>query len=156
MTDDSFAGHRMACAVCAAILDERIDPRTGEHEYIHSASVAHVGGDDHIPVPVTLDSVRVSEACDFCFVQEPERWIDADSFEWPDLPDHWSIGGWAACTACAELIDAGAWKRLVARAANSFDRRHNSGEMDLDERVMLWHTYQELGKHMIGKSLRIR
>jgi hypothetical protein len=60
--------------------------------------------------------------CDFC--DDPAEWCyDAEDVT-IDLTDspllHQSVGGWAACTPCADLIDAEAHDDLVTRSYASW------------------------------------
>ena len=37
---------------------------------------------------------------------------------------HESVGGWAACRSCSELIEAGRWAELTDRAFTNFLKQH--------------------------------
>jgi len=66
------------------------------------------------------------EVCDFCtqavlckaYACHPFVYLKGTPME------HWSSGHWAACEACALLIDAGKWGALAERAARAFVREH--------------------------------
>lgn len=69
--------------------------------------------------------------CDFCVDDEPLWFYPADDFrlivavDAADDPlkvkaEHWSRGGWAACIACAYLIDRDDWKGLAVRAVTRY------------------------------------
>lgn len=59
--------------------------------------------------------------CDFCSQPNPERVFMCPDFtmdQSPGWPEYRSKGAWIACTPCGELIDKGAWDRLLLRAVD--------------------------------------
>jgi hypothetical protein len=103
------------CAVCGRVLDHRDDVG-----FVHTVGDA---GADHDPIPVPVDqALVVAGRCDFCYADYPEWVIPAREFE--ALPGHMSSGDWAACEACARLIESNQWSALQRRAAQSWLQRH--------------------------------
>lgn len=83
------------------------------------------------------------EVCDFCWNPSPVTAYQCPDFMWAKqspLPQV-SEGAWAACAACADLIDREDWHSLTHRAFDSFLRRHEVPFMD---QPALFATMQEL------------
>jgi hypothetical protein len=63
----------------------------------------------------------MTTGCDFCAAMPPAAWdYPADDFLVAIVGEHaevWSRGPWAACPGCHELLQAGRWDDLAARAA---------------------------------------
>ena len=61
--------------------------------------------------------------CDFCSAPKPARRYSCRPFKMTG-PKLRSVGGWAACNACAELIDADRWEDLADRSVDSFLKKY--------------------------------
>ncbi len=113
-------GEQMICAVCGRPLDTYRDYDTQEVSYAHTRPLER---DDHVAVPVPVGQVPVVARCDFCDASDPSYVVVANSFVLPELGhvagvgtvDQHSHGNWAACAACAKLVERGAWGQLVTR-----------------------------------------
>lgn len=63
--------------------------------------------------------------CDFCSNPRAPHTYAADNFIMQELVQgdmrltHESVGHWAACDMCAELIDSNQWETLIERVLNS-------------------------------------
>lgn len=59
---------------------------------------------------------RAAPRCDFCSGPDVTHDIRSPDFRMPGPgPEMWSRGDWAACRACATLIEANLWEQLIAR-----------------------------------------
>lgn len=127
--DDMLANPPMPhhCRTCSGALNLVIivDAATNVHK-----NWAHVFPADHPadPVPdVEMPGTELQGVCDFCSAPKPAWGYKADNFATPaefDVPSgteyaYGSAGGWAACDACADLIDDDAWNELFERAVAS-------------------------------------
>jgi hypothetical protein len=76
----------------------------------------------------TISPFPGREACDFCSERPTTQIYPCKNFVVPRFKtsvfQHESIGGWAACSKCAELIDAGRWAELTDRAFTNFLKQH--------------------------------
>jgi len=80
--------------------------------------------------------VRVAQGavCDFCSDEEPRYLEDCETFEsylWgegidPNKPEYIgrSVGAWASCGPCHQLIAARKWRHLQNRAVEAMLRKH--------------------------------
>lgn len=132
------------CEVCRRVLDFH------EHEgYRHTIGDADA---DHAPVPIPAIEVdEIAGRCDFCYADGPEFVIPARDFE--VVPGHESLGDWAACATCADLIGSDQWSRLVRRASEGYEQRH--GPMDAQVAASLPRLYRLLRKNMSGSPRRM-
>lgn len=68
------------------------------------------------------------KTCDFCSECPTTHIYPCKNFVVPrfgtSVFQHESIGGWAACSKCAELIDAGRRAELTDRAFTNFLKQH--------------------------------
>lgn len=68
------------------------------------------------------------ESCDFCSVQPTTQIYPCKNFVIPrnktSVFRHESIGAWAACSKCAELIDGRRWAELTDRSFTNFLKQH--------------------------------
>jgi rubredoxin len=65
---------------------------------------------------VDFTSIRVTLVCDFCSGTENVRWVfPCRDFSNPSVPNHTSIGDWAACDECKPLIEAANLNGLATR-----------------------------------------
>ena len=119
-----YAFRRM-CEVCHLRLNRRVSPEgvTVYHHGFHA---------DHEPVPVmepAQDDVIL--VCDFCLDRHPtwnfgcENFMDAQSIT-PDPSQDLaaSMGDWAACDACKQLVVAGNWNGLADRSIQGHIRNN--------------------------------
>ena len=76
----------------------------------------------------TISPFPGRESCDFCSEQPTTQIYTCKNFVIPRTQtsafQHESIGGWAACMKCVELIDAGRWAELTDRAVANFLTQH--------------------------------
>jgi len=125
---------RRACAVCARILD-----------YSTAEGWLHViDADDHIPVPVLPEEIRVDERCDFCFDARVTHVLPARTFVINEQSG--SSGDWAACDRCAGYIERNQWSALTRWSAESFQQRHGF----LPSRTGLSRIHRLLRKNITG------
>lgn len=80
--------------------------------------------------------VRVAQGaqCDFCSDEEPHYLEDCETFEsflWgegmdPNKPEYIgrSVGAWASCSACHQMVQARKWRALARRAVEAMQRKH--------------------------------
>lgn len=104
------------CGVCGYPLEHAVDRPTGEElGWLHARPSTAA---DHIVVPVDADQLPVIEQrCDFCDAQPVTDAVLCTSFVMPlPGPPQKSIGHWAACTPCAELVRRRRWSQLVTRS----------------------------------------
>lgn len=79
---------------------------------------------------MTTARQQAPNVCDFCHEPDPKWSYPASDFHagWMQGSHGWveqvSVGSWAACTPCAELVDAGDERRLVERSLDGYMRRH--------------------------------
>ena len=62
-------------------------------------------------------AVMTHGVCDFCSAPGPTHRFDVPDFDMPS--EGVSTGGWASCDTCAELVQAGNQKALLARSVNT-------------------------------------
>jgi hypothetical protein len=76
----------------------------------------------------TISPFPGRESCDFCSERPPTQIYACKNFLVPRTKtatfEHESIGAWAACSKCAELIDGGRWTELTDRAFTNFLKQH--------------------------------
>ena len=76
----------------------------------------------------TISPFPGREACDFCSERPTIQIYPCKNFVVPRFKtsvfQHESIGGWAACSKCSDLIDAGRWAELTDRAFTNFLKQH--------------------------------
>ncbi|HEX3742217.1 MAG TPA: hypothetical protein VHV29_21140 [Terriglobales bacterium] len=98
------------------------------------------------------------ERCDFCNAQPVFKVYSCRNFLVPWTKtwvyQHESVGGWAACRKCAELIDAGHWSELSNRAFVKFAKAH--GGIPRYEEFTLKQRFRDLHRlfreHLIRES----
>jgi hypothetical protein len=94
---------------------------------------------------------RGGDNCDFCAEMLVARLYACRNFRWDDheVFTH-TIGRWAACAACSELIDAQAWTRLANRVMARVAQRQNLTVSDIDVlRKDLRLMYATLRVHLV-------
>ncbi len=126
------------CAVCGYPLE-----RLGD-DWLHSRETMQ----DHVSVPVDAGThlERISQRCDCCDADKITHIALAHDFDFPpvhQLPQR-SIGHWALCAECAELIRRRRWSGLVSRVRASAP----VGKM-VPPRWYLEDLYARLDRHMI-------
>ena len=76
----------------------------------------------------TISPFPGREMCDFCSELPTTQIYACKNFLVPRTKtatfQHESIGAWAACSKCAELIDGGRWAELTDRAVANFLKQH--------------------------------
>jgi hypothetical protein len=110
------------CAVCWEPLD-RVQTTNDQITFDKTNNWLHAGElvrpRDHPAIPVDYDDEKVQVVCDFCKAEVNRSTcfsVPAKDFTVPVIP-HRSIGSWATCPDCAELVRANDWDALVDRAA---------------------------------------
>lgn len=140
---------RKVCGVCGRTLDSVTLP-SGEEEYSHTLQDSP---EDHPPVAVDPGSEQDRPRCDFCNEDYPEFVIPARNFQFNDIPMTGSMGGWSACTTCANLVDSGRWSELTRRAQATYERRRGPmGDLAL---TSLKGMYRLLRKNITGSAIPI-
>lgn len=150
----------MGCAVCGAVLDSIVKRSTGEFMgYAHSNQTMGFEPEDHVVVPVPIEDLpNLRVKCDFCFAEitrETTWTVPATDFPMPTgIEGDTSLGDWAACARCAELITKGRWNYLASRAtvgAEAEHRRLGQPMPPADElNEFLIEVYARLREHMTG------
>lgn len=109
-----------------------------------------------------MDSLHLvpqgGDECDFCSLSPVFKVYSCANFLVPWTKhmvfQHESVGGWAACRHCAELIDANRWSDLSDRSFRRFVKRH--GPVARHDEFALKSQFRELHKlfreHMIRES----
>ena len=82
--------------------------------------------------------------CDFCSAPGPTRIFDVPDFQMPDVPNTTSTGGWAACDACAALVDAGHRKALLARSIDNMAFPKFSQKAIAELHTRFWNGMEEM------------
>lgn len=98
------------CQVCHYPL-ARWEPSYAEPYWAHPSH--YTADHDPVPVPTVESDAEIHYVCDFCSTPEP-RWAYRAQTYAAKIGNavHHSIEGWAACDACADLIDAERWEDL--------------------------------------------
>ena len=98
------------------------------------------------------------EVCDFCTSHPIFKSYSCRNFLVP-WSKHWvfqheSVGGWAACRKCADLIDAEKWSELSDRAFRRFVKKHGPiGRYDeFPLRAQFRELHQLFRDHMIREA----
>ena len=77
---------------------------------------------------ITISPFPGREMCDFCSEHPTAQIYACKNFlvtrTKTSVFQHESVGAWAACRACAELVDGGRWAELTDRAVASFLKQH--------------------------------
>jgi hypothetical protein len=100
-----------------------LDYRTG-YGYQHGAHDQLT--EDHPAVPVTLDEIEAIGRCDFCNADFPSWQLPCETFINP--VGEMSVGAWAACDTCGDLISRNRWDTLLRRAAKFAAERNGLPE----------------------------
>lgn len=101
------------CETCRKVLDIRATAFGVTYEHTIQDK------DDHPVIPVIPPEGWSQGRCDFCNADHPEYVLPVRDFTAP-VPDlvneHTSVGDWAACRRCADLIRLGNWLALERQA----------------------------------------
>jgi hypothetical protein len=105
----------------------------------------------------TISPFPGREVCDFCSEQPTIQIYPCKNFVIPrsttSVFQHESVGGWVACSRCAELIDAGRWAELTDRAFANFVKRHRvSRYAYFDVREQFREIHQLFRKNLVKES----
>lgn len=75
---------------------------------------------------ITIVPSKDQPICDFC--SSPKVWTSYQCEDFVmgkgELLETSSVGQWAACNICAQLIDAGKWDELLQRSIDTFMDKH--------------------------------
>lgn len=80
----------------------------------------------HEPIPVEAPYMDGRHVCDFCGVEDPVwayrcgDFVSDESATWTAA----SLGSWAACHACSDLIEADEWEALAAYCVTMIESRY--------------------------------
>lgn len=135
----------MMCGVCNIALEEDNAGR-----WLHAQEL--IGRSDHIAVPVAYDYATIRTICDFCYTEtsQAEVWtVPARDFMMPIIPTM-SVGGWAACPDCAQLLRGDEWAKLTDRATDYYVAGHPEGVPRKAIHAWLTQAYAKLADHMTG------
>lgn len=118
-----MTGHqRLACRTCGYILNinafnQPEHPSTAPSDHPVDAAPSYM--------------VKLVELCDFCTTNQSPWVLPVKSFA--VYPGGESLGDWAACQECAELINADDWDGLTRRAIEHYQRRNPESEPILNQ-----------------------
>jgi hypothetical protein len=142
----------VVCAVCARVLS--YDGTAGG--YAHSFQDRDT---DHPAVATYARDLPTHHArCDFCNadVAHDAVWtVPARDFCHPQIlgaPPEVSVGDWAACIGCVELVRSNRWDQLVERVVRLSPSLSNVAS--LQQRAWLVALYRKLAEHMTGEPYR--
>lgn len=154
---------RRFCAVCARGLQRLIDRQTGKVTFLHPVDMELMETNDHLPVPVTAEEIQHAEThCDFCHRRNPQWVIPVRNYEyenWKKLGvplDGASVGSWAACDTCADLVNRGLWSDLTRRGQAAYRQvtaemelgKHYAADATVDDQIR--QMYRQLRKNIAG------
>ncbi len=134
MTDTKW----QVCAVCGYVL---------EHQS-KAPWWIHVRPEDHTPVPVDAEQIHFKSRCDFCDQDSPQQMVLAKSFPMPDGISR-SIGPWAACDTCCDLVKRERWSALITRVKQSGGPGARTAP-----RSILSRMYAALAPNIVGYATR--
>lgn len=144
-----MAAPSMVCATCHRPLDAFTG--VGPPRYEHTAKFAHY---KHRPVPVARRANNALNSCDFCPGLSAVWVVRCRDFPYPSLdammPMQISVGDWAACEECGQLVHDGKWDELATHAGNAY-----ALDLGLDPvrfRPYLRELHSRLRKNMTGIS----
>lgn len=122
MSDPKREGEWMVCGVCGFSL---LYNRDRVPQWFHLAEV-----EDHLGVPVASQEIQFNTRCDFCYAEPAPLMVLSRDFDLPFEAGR-SIGAWAACEHCGDLVKRGRWNDLVTyvkrqgpEATRRFPRKH--------------------------------
>ena len=104
-----------------------------------------------------VEPFRGREMCDFCSERPTTQIYACKNFLVPltqtAVFQRESVGAWAACRACAELVDGERWSQLTDRALTNFIKQHGVpryGHCDVREQFREIH--QLFREHLVKDS----
>ena len=105
----------------------------------------------------TLEPLPGREICDFCSEAPTTQIYACKNFLIPRtktaLFQHESVGAWAACEICAELIEGGRWSELTNRALTNFVKQHRVPPYaQFDVREQFREIHQLFREHLVKES----
>lgn len=134
----------IVCAVCGRTCDWNDSTKRNEH------SLQDQDGADHPAVPVKASELQHHNArCDFCNQDVPEGsiWtVPASDFPMPMIPTM-SVGDWAACSTCVDLIRRDRWTALISRVVSLSPSALTTGV----HKDWLKALYRKLAVHITGE-----
>lgn len=103
--------------------------------------------DDHPVIPVTVQEAgeQVIPRCDFCFCDYPEYVLPVRNFV---KGISGSMGDWAACETCIQLVEKNRWNALYDRTAAGYEARH--GEMPPAVQTSMRSLHRTVRKNITG------
>jgi hypothetical protein len=104
-----------------------------------------------------MSALSATVYCNFCSERPPTQLYACKNFLIPRtktaLFQHESIGAWAACHACAELIDGRRWSELTDRAFTNFIKQHGVPRYaQFDVREQFRQIHQLFREHLVKES----
>jgi hypothetical protein len=96
---------------------------------------------------------RGGDHCDFCCASPVFKVYACTNFVLqgnPVFASGLSVGSWAACKKCAELVNAGKWADLTERALRKFARRYGVSRHEMFAvRTQFADIHQLFAKHVL-------
>ena len=127
-----------ACGVCGHVLNHYSGP-LGDR-WIHTLET----DDDHIPVPVPVESINTTIMCDFCLTPNARWALPVEDYEASEHDSN--VGDWAACDECAEFLRNNDWDGVTTRAMQAMRTRRGA----IPSRRVFNEMYGQLRKHVTG------
>lgn len=137
------------CRTCQCVLDVVTD--TDGSTLVHPPSAPQ----DHEVVPVRAPADFAGGKCDFCGQGHPAFVLPANDFRIPHDSMRMSEGPWAACEACAGLIDSEKWTKLVKRVSTCIARSQGRERVDPGDLAILHNLYRALRANIKGPLRRL-
>jgi hypothetical protein len=98
-----------------------------------------------------LEAIPGQEGCDFCTSPEIKWQYMAADFSSSQVSWWESIGAWAACAPCSDLIEASKWDELADRCLHEFTiRRGSPVKYKSLERELLLNIHRDFAAARIG------
>lgn len=137
------------CVHCRRVLD-LVATEHGTH-YAHTIADSHEDH-HHSPVPTIMQAMDRRPRCDFCTTDSVTHTIPARSFDMPtpdSTPTNRSIGDWAACDTCAQLVHRNQWTRLEQHVA-ALHHDRNGVPLTADQHRALHRVWRRLRANIVG------
>lgn len=147
------------CARCrrALIAIDEIGGNATKRSWHHTGPTTSSGGmHDHAVEPISLDAVGREQVsvCDFCHAGAPGWRFPCDNFTLPaaaGIPvGQVSIGDWAACRECRQLIEAGDRSGLLDRCLAKYQGAPERVRHSL--RANLQRVFRQFYQHRHGPA----
>lgn len=91
--------------------------------------------------------------CDFCSSKDVRWSYNAKDFIHPFMPNTMSIGAWAACDECRELIESSHWSELAVRSIELLPYSNQlSDEQKHEAKNMLLALHAMFAANRIGEA----